>query len=120
MSQSEGDEACVVSVVFEHVRRPITVAEVHGGSMRLALRLSVGTHAIASIRGLRVVLRVAREDTTTLPAPVSRATLVLSTAMHAGVRCWGRLHEGTARPSARCRVWQEDCRIEASAPDVSS
>lgn len=31
----------MVSVVFEHVRRPITVAEVHGGSMRLALRLSV-------------------------------------------------------------------------------
>jgi len=27
---------------------------------------------------------------------------------------------GTLDPSARCRVWQEDCKIEASAPEVSS
>jgi hypothetical protein len=61
----------VVSVVFEHVRRPITVAEVHGGSMRLALRLSVGSHAIICLRGLRVILRVTREHIMSLPAGIT-------------------------------------------------
>ena len=61
----------MVSVVFEHVRRPITVAEVHDGSMRLALRLSVGSHAIVSLRGLRVNLRVTREHTMSLPAGIT-------------------------------------------------
>lgn len=84
----------MVSVVFEHVRQPITVAEVQGDSMRLALRLSVGSHAISRLRGPRVSLRVTRKYTTSLPAGVSRATLVLSTTVHAGVGCWWRLQRG--------------------------
>jgi hypothetical protein len=80
--------------MFEHVRRPITVAEVHGGSMRLALRLSVGSHAIISLRGLQENLHVTRKDKTSPQSLASRATLVLSTAMHAGVGCWWRLQRG--------------------------
>lgn len=111
----------MVSVVFEHVRRPITVAEVHGGSMRLALRLSVrGSRHLQSER-----------STSEFACHKKAYNKAFSTGFmgdvgveHRNARRYGMLvapaARGTLDPSARCRVWQEDCEIEASAPEVSS
>ena len=126
-SQSEQDEACVVSAAFEHVRWRITAREVYGGSMpgaetvrdsaprtmtndtrclHTGLRLRSRPRTRAMSQGL--VLR-ARQAPKCVPVPP--CTAVYGCSM---------LVAPAANGTRRCRFWQEHWRIEASAAHVSS
>jgi hypothetical protein len=112
----------VVSAMFEHVRWRITVTEVHGGS-------TFGAETVRDVAPHTIVraLQHTYEESSLYRCQYSssnfksRAALVLSTKMHASaVMVLVAPAAGERSTPRRCRLWQEHCRIEASAAEVSS